>query len=266
MIETLSTQLTQIQLFLIAQRPVTIEDFTDYFLHILFIAIALQAIQMIWRLIANKGLGVVSKPFTMTEERERKILILGDSTAVGTGASRPEDTIGGRLARDYPDSQIINVAVNGSRITDLPRQVAGLTYTQFDLVIISAGGNDVWHFTRLKKIRKALEHVLPTLSSMSNSRVIFLVYNNIGSVPLFPSMVQWFLDRRSLHVQKVIHEETAIHKIPIIDLFANDPSNPFLKNPEGLFSRDGIHPSSRGYEMWYNRMWREMTNRGYRYQ
>jgi lysophospholipase L1-like esterase len=53
-------------------------------------------------------------------------------------------------------------------------------------------------------------------------------------------------------------------RIPSIELFTTESDNPFLEKPHELFARDGIHPSSRGYQIWYNRMWLEMNKSGFR--
>ena len=44
-----------------------------------------------------------------------RVLVVGDSTGVGTGAARPEDSIAGRLADAYPDVTIVNRARNGAK-------------------------------------------------------------------------------------------------------------------------------------------------------
>lgn len=225
----------------------------------------LKVFGMIWRLSKNKFLGLTTKPYSSSERKERKILILGDSTAVGTGADNQADTIGGRLARDYPNSQIINVAKNGGLIADVYKQIEAVQNQNFDMIIVSTGGNDVWHYTNLVKIHNDLIKILPILGNMSNQRVIFLVYNNIGSAPIFPSLVQWFLKRRCLKVHRVISYACKISNVQTIELFNTDSENPFHDNPEELFATDGVHPSSAGYRLWYNRLWRQMTKYGHFY-
>jgi hypothetical protein len=51
------------------------------------------------------------------------VLILGDSTGVGVGATLPEESIAGLLAADYPDADIVNVAVSGTRVAGAIAQV-----------------------------------------------------------------------------------------------------------------------------------------------
>ena len=55
--------------------------------------------------------------------RRAAMLILGDSTGVGVGATLPEESIAGLLAADYPDADIVNVAVSGTRVADAIAQV-----------------------------------------------------------------------------------------------------------------------------------------------
>lgn len=246
--------------------PLEQENTLFYVLNAIIFLIVFHAIKMILFLTLNKQLGLTTKPYSSENLAERKILILGDSTAVGTGASSPEDTIAGRLAHDFPHSQVINLAKNGGLIRDLRTQIDRVKNETFDMIIISAGGNDVWHYSSLSKMRTILEGVLADANTISNHRVIFLLYNNIGSAPIFPAFIQFFLKRRCIRVQQLIKFVATRSRVPTIELFTEEAHNPFLKNPKELFASDGIHPSSRGYALWYHRMWREMVNNGFHYE
>lgn len=244
---------------------ITQENYFLYVMNIFIILSVLRVLIMIGRLILNKQLGFSSKPYNSTTPQEKKILILGDSTAVGTGASAPEDTIAGRLAHDFPHSQIVNLAENGGLISDLTHQIAKVKNEHFDMIIISAGGNDVWHGTWTRTVERHLENVLLEATRISDHKVIFLVYNNIALAPIWPLLIQLFLRWRSKKVYGTIYQTTHKAKVPTIDLFTTTTDNPFLKNSRGLFARDGIHPNSRGYALWYLRMWNEMVKNGFRY-
>ncbi|MCA9354366.1 MAG: SGNH/GDSL hydrolase family protein [Candidatus Kaiserbacteria bacterium] len=240
----------------------------DWFVYVgdtIIVMVVLQALRMIIKLSRNKFLGLTTKPFACAGSGGKRVLILGDSTAVGTGASRPEDTIAGRLATDYPDAEIINVAQNGGLVRDLPKQIEVMLGQQFDLIIVSVGGNDVWHLTSIRKIQQVLQTVLPQLNELCKHRVLFLLYNNIGSAPLFPGIMRGFLKRRCIRVQEAIAETALAYDVPTIELFNEDERNPFIKNPNQLFAFDGVHPSSDGYRLWYHRMWRIMHENGYRF-
>lgn len=242
--------------------PLTLAIYT---LNTIIALIVLRIVMMIIRLSSNKFLGMTTKPASYTGGGGKRILILGDSTAVGTGASHPDDSIAGRFAKDYPSAEITNVAINGGVVKDIEKQMQPFQNMHFDLIVVSAGGNDVWRGSRINTIKKSLSKTLPLLSAMSSGRVLFLVYNNIGSAPVFPRLIQFFLRRRCDKVQSAIREIAYFNKVPTIELFTTDDRNPFLGDPATLFAFDGIHPSSEGYKLWYHRMWLIMHQNGYRF-
>ena len=53
----------------------------------------------------------------------KKLLVLGDSTAVGVGAGSPEQSIPGRLAGRLDFTYVENHAVSGATIKDLSNQI-----------------------------------------------------------------------------------------------------------------------------------------------
>lgn len=235
-----------------------------YIAEFVTIIFVLRVIHIIYILSLNKYLTFKPVIYSSTKEQAKKILILGDSTAVGTGADCMEDTIGGRLAHDFPDSQIMNFAKNGSTISDMERQIALAKDNHFHLIIISSGGNDTWKLTRDKKIIKSLMLVLNEAKKISNHRVIFLVNSNVSFGP-FPSTIRNFLQKRNKHITEIIKSICTAVEIPTIELFTHTRNNPFLVPDNDLLAPDGIHPSSKGYGKWYVRMWYEMVKFGYTY-
>jgi lysophospholipase L1-like esterase len=196
---------------------------------------------------------------------EKRILILGDSTAVGAGASAPEDTIAGRLAHDFPKADIVNLGINGSRTKDVLRALKAVADQRFELVIASVGGNDIWHFGSLLKLERNLHALLQAAKAVASGPVILLLYNNIGSSPIFPSFMRQPLKRRGVLIQELFRSVAGKENVPCIELFSNDEDNPFLHEPNRFFSPDGVHPSSEGYRLWYHRMWRLLVARGYKF-
>jgi lysophospholipase L1-like esterase len=235
-----------------------------YLINIIIFYVIFHALRILLILLINKRLSHKSKKWHTEEEKPRKILIIGDSTAVGTGASRAEDTIAGRLAHDFPNHQIVNLGKNGGLIRDLSEQIERVKNMKFELIIISAGGNDVWHLSRKKTIATHLSHTLTIANEISNKRVFFLIYNNIGDAPLFPGILRNFLRKRCVSIQSYIEMLCLENETNVIPLFNNKENNPFLKTPITLFAEDGIHPSSEGYNVWYNRMWRILVANGFR--
>src|SRR6266511_798023 len=92
-----------------------------------------------------------------------RLVLLGDSTALGVGVDRVSDTVGGQLAALLADGpggrrvELSNVAVSGSVSSDLGTQVArALVGTRPDVAVILVGANDA---TRFGPSRGAPEHL-----------------------------------------------------------------------------------------------------------
>lgn len=230
---------------------------------IFFIVIfVLNIIKMVLILIRTKLVSRRKVLYTNVKSG-KKVLIVGDSTAVGTGASDPRYTLAGRLANDFPNSTIRNIAVNGSLTRDILSQLKKIRDDAFDMIIISTGGNDVWNYTTLRSLERDLRKVLDKAKEMSGHRVILLFFDNSGSAPFFPSIIRRILLKRTAKVEQVFHNVAMECAVPYIYLYSNPRNNPFIDDPRKYFALDGLHPNDDGYKLWYNQMWYQMVKNGY---
>jgi hypothetical protein len=86
----------------------------------------------------SQGVGYISKQGSSFKgDLSKKVLILGDSTAVGAGAN-PEETIGGRLSKKF-NVDVINLGVNGAQTKDVVSQIKTVSEQKFYLTIIHIG-------------------------------------------------------------------------------------------------------------------------------
>lgn len=77
-----------------------------------------------WRIRRAIRLCAVSRVFEANPPHATaRLLVVGDSTAVGTGATSPAASIAGLIARRHPDVAIDNRAHNGVRFADVLRQL-----------------------------------------------------------------------------------------------------------------------------------------------
>ena len=82
--------------------------------------------QAAWRIKQSAALARLSEPLQATPVAPlQSLLIVGDSTAVGTGASSPAHSVAGLIARDHPQLRIVNRAEDGAKFADIARQLAG---------------------------------------------------------------------------------------------------------------------------------------------
>ena len=183
---------------------------------------------------------------------DKRILVVGDSLAVGTGAARTEDTIAGRIHQDFPHAEIINISKNGAKIGDVVNQLNEAS-GHFDFVIMTGGANDIIYFRNLDKVK--LDTELATKSAKAKSNlVVWIVSGNIGLAPIWP----WPLGPIYTHQTRKYHEElrkvAEENQVEFINLFMERSEDIFRKDPRRYYAPDGLHLSGDGYAVWYERI------------
>ena len=88
-----------------------------------------------------------------------RVLVVGDSTAVGLGCVSTEESVAGRIAREFPYASIENHAQCGARVANVLKQLESVS-GPYDAVLIAVGGNDVIRGTRERALLRDLEAVL----------------------------------------------------------------------------------------------------------
>ena len=212
--------------------------------------------------IINRRLAKISatRPRILNEGNNTRILVLGDSTGYGTGADSIDDTLLGRLAHDFPHVEVNNYAVNGSITNNLIHQLKNIHERNYNLTIISTGGNDTWRFTNPRNVERDLRIAVTQAKAISNNNVVLIIYNNIASGPIFPFFVRYFILRRTKIINEIFMRVGAEYGIEAIPIFLNGE-----KCPHNFFSQDGLHPSSEGYRIMYIRLWAVLYKHKYDY-
>ncbi|WP_212839633.1 SGNH/GDSL hydrolase family protein [Catellatospora sp. IY07-71] len=185
-----------------------------------------------------------------------RLVMLGDSAALGVGVDRVADTVGGQLAAllsggDAAQGRAValsSVGVAGSRSSDLATQVARcLLGDRPDVAVILVGGNDAITLRRpsdaaaylgaaVRRLREAgVEVVVGTCPDLGATRAI--------APPL--RQVVGFLGRRVARAQvRAVHSAGGA----VVDLAA-ETGAVFRADPNTL-SPDRYHPSADGYRVW----------------
>ena len=179
------------------------------------------------------------------------ILILGDSTGVGVGASQPEESIAGLLAADFPDADIVNVSESGARLADAVAQAAGCMASglHFDVAVLHVGGNDIVRATPTDKLVEDCETLMRELARLAR-RTVWLGPPNLGMAPLVPPPYSWLLAARSRNASRVFARSAARHKVSFVDFSAPSHSVHFGRRRQH-FASDGFHPNSTSYRHGY---------------
>jgi lysophospholipase L1-like esterase len=164
-------------------------------------------------------------------------LALGDSTAQGIGASRPDLGYVGQLralleARDGAPWRVVNVSRTGARLRDVTtNQVGWLDRLPSppDLVTCAVGANDVtWRLG----LRGGLRDLTALLDRVPPGAIV-------------ATLPQGLAPRRAQVLNAVIRTEVPTRDLVVADVWAHTGSPRASK-----LASDHFHPSERGYRDW----------------
>ena len=119
-----------------------------------------------------------------------QLLLVGDSTAVGTGASAADASVAGLIARQHPHVRIMNRACVGAKFADIVRQLE--PPQRFDLILILGGGNDVIRLTGNAALQADEGRALQLASERADT-VVLMPAGNVGNTPFFPQPLAWLM-------------------------------------------------------------------------
>jgi lysophospholipase L1-like esterase len=249
----------------ICRKPETAEIGTSMKQIILIVIIVIVGLflfktsTLVWRFYQGTRFASQSVRFEAKDSDARaRILVVGDSTGVGTGASRPSDSIAGRLYRDFPHSEVVNRSRNGARVEDVMRQLNHDDDKGFDIVLVQVGGNDILRFSNLNRLRGTIGEVLEEAGERGQ-HVIFISTGNVGLAPAFFPPFNWIYTERTRKVRAVFMEAGAHAGVEYVDLFKERDEDPFLRDPNLYYAADYLHPGSEGYRLWYEELKRQTS-------
>jgi len=201
-----------------------------------------------WRIGQSADLARESEPWQQRPGgAAKRLLIVGDSTAVGTGASSAERSLAGLIGKAHPGLVIENRARDGAKFSDILSQLS--VDTRFDFVLVQGGGNDIIRLTSLPELMADIGQVAER-ASQSADQVILMPAGNVGNAPLFFPPVSWWMTQRSRKLHTFVREAAERNNAFYINLFHETQDDPFVLDPS-LNARDGLHPSDAGYAVWY---------------
>ncbi len=202
------------------------------------------------RIEEGRKLARASTPYsTAPASANASLLVVGDSTGVGTGAKDPANSVAGRLSAALPHLAIENRSENGAHASDVLRQLAASPTAHYDAILVQVGGNDVIGFTREDELRANM-HALAQTAARQARLVIFMPAGNVGNAPLFFPPLSWVMTARSRTLHSIVKEAAAQSGAVYVNLFQEKEDDPFIREPERLHAADGLHPSDDGYALW----------------
>jgi lysophospholipase L1-like esterase len=181
-----------------------------------------------------------------------RLVMLGDSTAAGMGATHREQTIGAIIAHGVAalsgrPVELTNVAVVGAESPQLGEQVVRALeqVPHPDVAVISIGANDVTHRNDRTAAVRHLEMAVSRLRE-TGAEVVVATCPDLGAVeplaqPLKLLARRWSRDLAAAQTVAVV--EAGGRAVSVGNLLG--PS--FRSEPKVMFSEDRFHPSPAGY-------------------
>ena len=214
------------------------------------LAILATAGHAAWRIRQSAALARQSEPLQASPEAPlSRLLIVGDSTGVGTGASTPAHSVAGLIARDHPHQTIVNRARDGAKFADMARQLEGSA--RFDAILVLGGGNDVIRLTGYDALEDDIATVLQR-ARIQARLVIVMPPGNVGNAPFFFPPLSWLMTQRSKALHRFVRQAAADNGALYVSLYKDKADDPFAQRPDELNAPDGLHPSDAGYRLWYD--------------
>lgn len=186
-----------------------------------------------------------------------RLVLLGDSGALGVGVDRVAETVGGRLAELLSAGEaagagrrveLSSVAVSGSRATDLATQVArALLAERPDLAVILVGANDV---LRLHRPATSAAHLGAAVRRLADAGAVVVVGTcpDLGAIRAFAPPLRQLAGLFGRRMARAQAEAVAAAGGVAVDLAA--ATGPVFRADSGTLCRDGFHPSADGYRVW----------------
>ena len=131
----------------------------------------------------------------------KRLLIVGDSTALRTGASGPQANVAGLLAQAFPQLLIDNRAQDSATFADLQSQLSGNDHS--DMVLVMAGGNDVIRLRGMDALRRDVERITQRARQRAGV-VVLMPAGNVGNAPFCIAPVSWLMTWRSRQLHALV--------------------------------------------------------------
>lgn len=180
------------------------------------------------------------------------LLVLGDNTAVGVGADTPQESVPGLMAQALSIDSVENRGVSGAQVRDLMSQIGRARRHGYTYILIMVGGNDIIRFHAASSTAKLLARALRHLPRAE--QVILLTAGNVGSAQMFPAPVRAWYGRLNREYHARFEAAARREGIMYVNLSSGSGEDPFAKDPDRYLAPDGLHPSSEGYRLWWQRI------------
>ena len=177
-----------------------------------------------------------------------RLALLGDSLAYGTGAARPGDALGPRLATALAaaghETDVHVLAVPGATTRDLAPQVDRALALRPDLALVVVGANDLLRFLPPAPSAAALGEAVAALRG-ADADVLVISAPDLSVVPQVPPA--WRAEVRAACAALENLQVAAVTAAGGVAVRLGSELAPRFARQRALLATDRFHPSSAGY-------------------
>lgn len=179
--------------------------------------------------------------------RPLRLLVLGDSSAAGVGASSQSLALSGQLAQALAPHYDVTwqlVARTGHRVADVIKAITSAEPCTFDVVLVSVGVNDVTGGTSLQRWQGGIAQLCALLTSRCRAQhVLWSALPPMQAFPSLPRPLNAVLGQRADHLNDALAGMLDTHDG--CEMIRSE-----LEFTPALLAADGFHPSQMAYAAW----------------
>ena len=194
--------------------------------------------------------GLVGSVAARGTARPLRLLVVGDSTAVGTGVATLDDAIPGRLARLLAGTPAGAQGVAwravgraGATSTEVLNDFgAAAVAAHFDLAVVLVGWNDALQLASNRTLAHSLGALLDRLRDGSpEARLVVVGPPRFAVFGILPNPLRWALGRHAAGLARASARVAHAHGAVVAPGFAPHPD-------EHELAADRFHPNGPGYQ------------------
>lgn len=176
---------------------------------------------------------------------KKSIAFLGDSL-----------TLGGQWANYFPEAEVFNYGVSGSKTSDIVERVDEALKNQPDSLFLLAGVNDLWNSSPSEDIINNFNSIIDKIKTTSPNTEIYvqsiLPIDSEMNIKYFP---QYPFPKGTNDTIKNINKElkniASENNIKYIDLYSLYVNNDKI---DSNLTVDGVHLNPEAYDIWANEL------------
>lgn len=186
-----------------------------------------------------------------------RLLIIGDSSAVGVGTSHQEEALLGHMRKRLSQTNMVHWSVDaktGATTADTIERLHQRPKQKFDVVSVSLGVNDITTRVPLSFWVQHFATLLDLIEAKFQADVICVSgIPPIQYFPLLPQPLRWVLGAQAERFDLALRELVARRAGCRFVEMDFDPDT-------SLMSPDGFHPGPKVYSEWARRVYRAIRH------